>query len=98
MTYVPVVKLPEIFTRSFLSSNEIEVNMLISQTPAARVTGATVTRMLEQKRAVDQIRDPGSAVARLNMVHKWADIFAATSTPTETDVSNLKPPTFPIEA
>lgn len=72
--------------------------MLISQTPAARVTGATVTRMLEQKRAVDQIRDPGSAVARLNMVHKWADIFAATNTPTETDVSNLKPPTFPIEA
>lgn len=52
--------------------------MLISQTAVARVSGSTVIRMLEQKRAVEQIPDPGSAVARLNLAHKYADIFSDT--------------------
>jgi hypothetical protein len=53
--------------------------------------------MLEQKRAVEQMPDPGSAVLRLNKVHQYADMFGDIIAAHQTEGQPPQPPTFPIE-
>lgn len=71
--------------------------MLIPQFPVVRVSASTVTRMLEQKRAVEHLSVEGSAVARLNLAHKYADIFADMITSHQSPSPASQEPTFPIE-
>lgn len=72
---------------------------MIPKAVSHQTTAKSVLRVQEQKRAVEQVVDHGSAVARLNVGKKYAAIFDAMIAQHQADLAAAQPqpPTFPIE-
>ncbi len=71
--------------------------MLISKNPIAPVSAINIARMLQQKRAVEQLPDQGAGVLLINMVLKYGDTFAGVIAAHQSEGQPPQTPTFPIE-
>ncbi|MBW1246461.1 hypothetical protein I7860_07210 [Pseudomonas tolaasii] len=65
--------------------------MINLQSRAIRNNDDTLTRVLEQKRAVDEVPDTGSAAARASHNHKYAVIFETIIANHASDTRASKP-------